>query len=994
MDMMTIRILPLLALMGVFFQCSTPEGEHQLLERVTGGQLVCDDSTLAQAGILLPFTAAHPSVSALPEEEKKELINRLSISKLFSDNMAFTENKGQLEHIYQLTLNDLDDIKFYTKGFGGTAYFSPQGVAIGFIKGRLDHACEMEKVENSAHLRMKKTPSQFQSTGFTILFEGGNDDVKIHGEEEKVNKINYFRGKDPSKYITDISNYSEIRYEDLYDQIDLKYYLTDRQLRYDYIIKPGGDINDIQLSYVGAKHLAINAEGALEIETDWGILKDKPLYSYQLINGQKKEVKVSYVIHDEFKLRFSVRGFYDKRFPLVIDPPTLTWSTFIGGNDPIANGYIHDVALDASGNIYGTGWYNDRFPMNGAFDNVFAADEQVVFKLNAAGTTLLYSSFIGGGNLDYAFGVVVDAASNAYVGGYTLSSDFPTTAGVVSTSNAGGIDITVTKINPAGNALVYSTYYGGSSDDRALGIAINPAGEAYVSGRTSSTTAFSTAGAYQTAYGGGADDAYILKLSAAATAVQYCTYYGGSGDDLARDIAVNSAGVAYIVGATTSTANIASAGSFDAVYGGGSADGFIAAISNAGNTRVYGAYAGGVNEDKVEEIALKSNGEALLLGYTRSYAGAGGFPSVNAFQANNGAPAGGPRDAFMMRVDATGATLLNATFIGTALEDMGRNPTVFDVNTQHKSGGIAVNDNGDIAVAICTDATTLPTVSSVDATFNGDAGAPGGLGDVYIAVFSPAGNTLSFSTYLGGSEHDYATGGIHFDPSNPLCIIVGGSNHSNEVTFPITAGSYLTTRGTSTVNDQGFVTKYCDVVLPVELLSFTARILSSDRVITEWKTAMEKDNDYFLVQRSVDGISFETIGRVKGAGHSNQVLAYAFIDEDPLDGVSYYRLVQVDYDGSANTSQMEMLRMAALDELIVSPNPGGGVFTISTQFSTDQTLEFMLTDAIGKQLMYLKTYAPAGFFQKTIDLSTYSEGMYMLNVKNKTEHKIIKLIKQ
>ena len=234
--------------------------------------------------------------------------------------------------------------------------------------------------------------------------------------------------------------------------------------------------------------------------------------------------------------------------------------------------------------------------------------------------------------------------------------------------------MTVSKINAAGNALLYSSYYGGTGNDYGWAIGVNAANEAYIAGSTNSTTTIASVGAYQTVFGG-ATDAFVLKLTAAGNAVSYCTYYGGTGDDLARDIVLKSTGDAYIAGATTSTSTIASAGSFATVFGGGTSDGFIAVINNAGNGRVYGAYAGGTTEDKVEAIDLKSNGEAVLYGYTRSYIGAGGFPSVNAYQANNGAAAGGPRDAFMMRVNAAGSALLNSTFYGTSGEESGRNPT-------------------------------------------------------------------------------------------------------------------------------------------------------------------------------------------------------------------------------------------------------------------------------------------------------------------------------
>ena len=988
--MRNVFFLIFLSLLG--FQCSSPSEKLSNLVILEKEPVIYTEESKVEVAGLLPFTNQAKSVRVLNEVQKEELITRLSIPKLFSDNIAFTENKGQLESIYKIKLKDIKDVKFYTKGFGGTAYFSSQGIGIGFIKGRLDHALEMEKVEHPALLKMKRTPRMHESMGFNILFENSNKDVEILGGEIKEHKINYFRGNDPAKFITDISSYEAIEYKGLYKNIDLKYYISDRQLQYDYTVHPGGNIEDISLHYSGVKGLSISKKGELEIATDWGILTDKKLYSYQIINGKKKIVNVAYKVKDHDKVTFEVKGKYNKEYALVIDPPTLTWSTFLGGNDPAGNGYVHDIALDAAGNVYGTGWYNDRFPMNSAFDNVFGADEQVVFKLNAAGTALAYSSFIGGGNLDYAFGIAVDASNNAYVTGNTMSTDFPV-VGALRATNSGGTDITISKINAAGNALLYSSYYGGTGNDYGWTIGVNAANEAYIAGSTNSTTTIASAGAYQTAFGG-ATDAFVLKLTAAGNAVSYCTYYGGTGDDLARDIVLKSTGDAYIAGATTSTTTIASAGSFATVFGGGSSDGFIAVINNAGNGRVYGAYAGGTTEDKVEAIDLKSNGEAVLYGYTRSYIGAGGFPSVNAYQANNGAAAGGPRDAFMMRVNATGSALLNSTFYGTAGEDAGRNPTAFDVNTQHRSGGIAVNANGDIAMVMSTDATTLATVSSVDATYNGDGGSLGGLGDVYIAIFDPTGVALSFTTYLGGANHDYATAGIRWDPSNPLCIVVAGANHSDQTTFPTTAGSYLPTRGATTTNDQGFITKYCNVVLPVELLYFHANYTSNGNVLTEWKTATELNNHYFLVQRSSDGIHFETIGRVEGSGTSNQLLTYSFVDTNPLEGRSYYRLTQVDFDGKSGTSKIETVLKSAFNNLNVSPNPSNGNYLLTGNFASSLTLELSIVDALGKEILKSKELISEGLFEKQIDISRYADGVYLLVVKTQTESTVIKLIKK
>ena len=222
--------------------------------------------------------------------------------------------------------------------------------------------------------------------------------------------------------------------------------------------------------------------------------------------------------------------------------------------------------------------------------------------------------------------------------------------------------------------------------------------------------------------------------------------------------------------------------------------------------------------------------------------------------------------------------------------------------------------------------------------------------------------------------------------------MVGGANHSSD--FPTTGGAYLAVRGANTTNDQGFITKYCNVILPVELLRFTAKLTATGDVMTEWATATEKDNDYFIVERSADGIHFESIGRVKGAGNSNELLSYSFLDENPFSGANYYRLVQVDFDGKSSTSQVIHVEIASLLQLAISPNPSSGVFTLTNQFAEAETLEISIVDAVGKELMSFTEQVSAGLFQKTIDISHFSDGMYVLLVKTKTESASLKLIKK
>ncbi|HEY8401769.1 MAG TPA: T9SS type A sorting domain-containing protein [Cytophagaceae bacterium] len=944
--------------------------------------LIKKESNYTSSVISVPQT--NTKLRILKTEEKEDLRKKIPLAKLFHSNTSFVENKGQLEKFNGFSLEGRD-VKFYSKAFGGTAYFTKDRVVFGFIKQ------EMDDVYDRLHPDYKpKKIKKREAIGLEVQFVDANKDVTLSGNSPFITKYNYFNGTE--NHITDISGYEQVQYSEIYKNIDLVYYLKDKELKYDFVVNPGGDIRSIKMQYDGAKSLSINKKGELEIETEWGILLDKTPFSYQVINGVQKEVKVRFKKLKNNQIGFEATENYNKKYPLIIDPPTMAWSTFVGGADAASNGYLHDVAVDVNGNIYGTGWYNDRFPIVGGVDAIFAGDEAIVFKLDPSGTTLIYASFLGGSAIDIGWGIAVNNTGEAFITGTTTSVDFPTSGTPVKSTNAGGTDIFVSRLNAAGNALIYSTYYGGAEEDRAFGIAINDSDEAYVTGSTNSAAGISTAGSYQTALGG-LNDVLLLKLNSSGSAAIFCTYYGGAGDELGRAIAVNPTdGDAYIVGATNSSTGIATAGSFDNTLAG--TDGFVARFNSTGTTLVYGAYIGGVggaDHDKAEDVVVKPNGEAIVAGYTTSYAGAGGFPVVNAYQANNGAPAGGPRDTYMMRISPDGSTLLNSTFYGTAVDDNNRNGSPLDFVVQHRSVGVDVNAAGYILLGFTTDAETgtLTMYDPVDASYNGGGG---GLGDAFAVVFEPDGKTPIFNTYLGGSGHDYVTSGVLFDPSGD-CIYVTGSNHSDETTFPTTAGAYRTTRGANLGADQGFITKYC-TILPVEFGQFEVSATSEMTVLVEWTTLSEKNNRHFIVQRSTDGARFEDVDIVLGAGNTHEPQSYRYVDKNPYSGTSYYRIVQVDFDGKSSSSSKRSVTVKLIGQIYLAPNPASDMVTIKTQLNEDSELYIVITNILGQELASYYFDAQEGTFEYMIDVSSFSKGMYTVKMMAENEVATETLIRQ
>jgi uncharacterized repeat protein (TIGR01451 family) len=257
----------------------------------------------------------------------------------------------------------------------------------------------------------------------------------------------------------------------------------------------------------------------------------------------------------------------------------LVYSTYLGGSGNDNGGHI---AVDAAGNAYVTGsTISTDFPTTpGAFQTSLQGNfDTVVTKLNPAGSGLVYSTYLGGsGGGEGGGGIAVDAAGNVYVTGSTLSTDFPTTPGAFQTSLQGNSDTVVTKLNPAGSGLVYSTYLGGSGDENGGGIAVDAAGNAYVTGSTGSTDFPTTPGAFQSAFQGGGSDAVVTKLNPAGSGLVYSTYLGGSGGDEGGDIAVDAAGNAYVTGGSGSTDFPTTPGAFQPTFGGGSMDSFVTKI--------------------------------------------------------------------------------------------------------------------------------------------------------------------------------------------------------------------------------------------------------------------------------------------------------------------------------------------------------------------------------------------------------------------------------
>jgi hypothetical protein len=382
--------------------------------------------------------------------------------------------------------------------------------------------------------------------------------------------------------------------------------------------------------------------------------------------------------------------------------------------------------------------FSTDFPTTpGAFQSTFPGGGINVFvtKLDPTGSAPLYSTYLGGNGEEEGIGIAVDSSSNAYVTGYTTSTNFPTTPGAFQATLGGGRDAFVTKFNPTGSApLVYSTYLGGNGDDQGYGIAVDASGSAYVTGYTFSTDFPTTPGAFQSTFPGGGINVFVTKLDPTGSAPLYSTYLGGSGDDTGRGIAVDSSGNAYVTGITTSTNFPTTPGAFQTTKSGCSfcTNVFVMKLNPIGSAPlVYSTYLGGSGNNQGYGIVVDTLGNAYVTGYTTST----NFPTTpGAFQ--TAYAGGGLGNAFVTKLNPTGsAPLVYSTYLGGNGDDQGY--------------GIAVDTLGTAYVTGATRSTNFPTTPGAFQTAFG-----GKSYYAFVTKLNPTGSVLAYSTYLGGSGED------------------------------------------------------------------------------------------------------------------------------------------------------------------------------------------------------------------------------------------------
>ena len=664
--------------------------------------------------------------------------------------MSFEVNQGQTD----------SSVRFLARGPGYTILLSPGEATLALQSSQPD----------------RRFPEKAQPKPFTrvlsMKIEGANPSAAAQALDRLPGVSNYFIGNDPSRWHTNVPTYKKVQFEQIRPGVDLVYYGNQRQLEYDFVLSAGVAPQSLGLTFAGSD-AAIDPHGDLVFKsTDGQMTFHRPVaYQTDKSNSAKKHyLAASYVLRGHNRVGFKVAN-YDPRQPLIIDP-SLSYSTYLGGSGGDTG---NAIALDAIFNAYITGSTSStNFPKGGSpppYQGSYGGDtDAFVTKLRYDGQAIIFSTYLGGNNYDIGQGIAVDSSADVYVTGSTASANFPTTGSAFQTTYGGNTDAFVSKLDPSGSKLLFSSYLGGSDTDYGLALAIDPSGNMFVTGSTQSID-FPTVNPVQSGNAGNGD-AFVAEIDTNLPQNQqlvYSTYLGGSSADSGQGIAVDVDDNAYVTGFTFST-NFPVHNPYQSTNA-GSVDAFISVIGPGGGSLEFSTYLGGTGDDRAWAIALDSEDNIYIAGSSLTACAPATstttmcnpistFPTTPwAFQTFTTKQAPGYPVAFVTEMNHFGTALLYSTLLGGSLSDV--------------AAGIAVDNSGDAYVTGYTESSDFPTAIAIQASYIGGSCGANPCQDAFVTEFNPQGTSVVYSTFLAG------TGGIN------------GGNFGNAIAVDANANAYI-----------------------------------------------------------------------------------------------------------------------------------------------------------------------------------------------------------
>jgi len=632
--------------------------------------------------------------------------------------------------------------------------------------------------------RINQEEDEINRSGSIIKMQlKGSNNMRFEGIEKIPGYFNYFIGNDQSKWASYVNRFKAVKTRNAYEGIDFILMETNSLPRYDFVVHPGADPNQIQIKFDGIESVVLEGN-SLIIKSGSRTIEHMGIFAYQEIDGEKVAINCTFNLTNEV-VSFSI-GEYDKTKQLVIDPTI--FSTFWGGN---GNDEIRSLKMDNSGNIVVAGFTNSYnfFYSTGAYDTTYKAQNDIFitkFKVVDVYRELMFSTLLGGTSDDVAYTVGLDQNNNVYVTGYTESSDFPRVVPFQSIYN-GKKDAYVTKLNAVGSALIYSTYLGGKNDDIAYSMDVSAEGYAYITGGTYSSDFPMKAGDVMVY--AGLEDLFLTKMDLSGSGIVFSTYFGNAGSiDRGTAVAASETGGFVIVANETNGAYgnyWLTAPVFDRIANGGMDAQIIKFPKNGGERRWYAFY-GGMNDDRANSILIEPDGSFYIAGTTKSNISQINPPTnSNNFPITNGAYRStynsGESDGFFAKIEKDAKILYNSTYFG------GNGIDVITGMVKHPI-------NGNIVLTGYTNSSNFPLINP-----DGQSSISGGT-DFFISEITTGGGSVPFSSIWGANRDDLAYG-IAIDKDGS--IYLAGTAYSDSWSHSTPIQSKF-----GGGNSDGFIMKY------------------------------------------------------------------------------------------------------------------------------------------------------------------------------------------
>ena len=705
-------------------------------------------------------------------------------------------------------------------------------------EGKLIYAFYSGEQLSSIH-DLNATSKKIDAHAYSMEFLNSSTRMLTELIEESNHYENYYLGH-KSNWASDVKSYKSVYQKNIYTGVDIKYYVNKDKLKYDIIVAPNSDVNQIQIKYSGLEEIKLNSQELYSVTTV-NIVKESEPYAYQIINGNKFYVPCSYVLKDT-EISFAFPEGYNQNHELIIDP-TLEFSTYSGST---ADNFGYTATYDNLGFLYaGSTAFGIGYPVTlGAYQinyaNSVGGTDVAITKYDTTGTQRIYSTYLGGGLDEIPHSMIVNSANELFIYGTTASADFPTTqfafqqqfagGGPLSPSGIGvsfpnGSDIFVSRLNANGGDLLSSTFIGGSGNDglnTSTQLKYNYADEVrgeididyqnniYIATCTKSTD-FPTLNSVQTISNGG-QEGCIIKMDNQLTSIIWSTYFGGSNDDAIYSLAINQDDI-YVTGGTNSANFPTSINAFQNTYQDSiNADAFIAKLSSNGTQIIASSYFGTDEYDQSYFVEIGSTNAVYLFGQTETK----GSQLVNnaAYSVLDGGQ-------FIAVFSSDLSSLLSSTVIGTGKGTPDISPTAFLVDVCDKIyiAGWGSNLGGSLSTL------NLPvTRNAYQQVTDGN--------DVYLMVIDDELSSIIYATYFGGTQsNEHVDGGTsRFDKKGiiyqSVCAGCGGNSD-----FPIepNPGAVSITNNSSNCNNGVF--KF-DFDFPMVVADFNAPWVGCDTTIS------------------------------------------------------------------------------------------------------------------------------------------------------------------